>query len=145
MSSVPSNLQSSGHHLHPLFFTNILYPPSFFKDRTTLRVCVCVCLFTHPLGPGLCPCVKRQSLLGGFCCKNKTDSAWILCSDGTTTCSRGSSEVSLWKYMRCDFYAWHIWVSTYVSVFCLGFRKTVQWGSRKGYRWCPFGSKVCGV
>lgn len=31
---------------------------------------VCESQFTHPLGPGLCPCVKRQSLLGGFCCED---------------------------------------------------------------------------
>lgn len=44
----------------------------FWHYRAFYRyVCVYVCVrqFTHPLGPGLCPCVKRQSLFGGFCCE----------------------------------------------------------------------------
>lgn len=50
--------------LTPVFSSH----PSLFPQYL---LTVCVCMFTHPLGPGRCPCVKRQSLLGGFCYKEK--------------------------------------------------------------------------
>lgn len=57
---------------HSLCLANMLALHNMSCLHCWANVCVCVCesSFTHPLGPGLCPCVKRQSLLGGFCCED---------------------------------------------------------------------------
>ncbi len=66
---------------------------SFTLHFTCLCGCVCVCAFqsTHPLGPGLCPCVKRQSLLGGFCCEEnrRCNMNWMRHCDNRKTFPEG--------------------------------------------------------
>lgn len=84
--SVPiSSVQAAGSYGYSL--TSLFFLSSSFITPSALQICLpcttchvyiaghmCVCVressFTHPLGPGLCPCVKRQSLLGGFCCED---------------------------------------------------------------------------
>lgn len=96
-------------HYHPPFlkkkFSHPFYSFSPWKAIKWSRYyCVfqlnqCVTLLTHPLGPGLCPCVKRQSLLGGFCCEENRR-----CSMKYMFHRKNSK-----KFLRCSLVFLRIW------------------------------------
>lgn len=111
---------------------------------------VCDSQFTHPLGPGLCPCVKRQSLLGGFCCEDNRRcnmNAMFHCFNSET-------------FLRCIFRFKRFCFVTDTSVcvcaclcFCLRCRKSFPVRLNKGLQMAtnvcmlrhPFCSKSCGA
>lgn len=98
------------------------------------RVCVHASQFTHPLGPGLCPWVKRQSLLGGFCCEENRRcnmNCMFHCKNNKPFLS-----CNLW-FKRCSFVAYTcVWLCMSACLF--GMLKTFsvfQWRLAKIYRW----------